>query len=33
MTRSLDRGDVTASHALREFHNGPDVPTPVTDGT
>jgi outer membrane protein assembly factor BamB len=27
------RGDVTASHKLWDFHNGPDVPTPVTDGT
>ena len=27
------RGDVTASHKLWEFNNGPDVPTPVTDGT
>ena len=27
------RGDVTTSHKLWEFHNGPDVPTPVTDGT
>lgn len=27
------RGDVTRSHKLYEFHNGPDVPTPVTDGT
>jgi outer membrane protein assembly factor BamB len=27
------RGDVTVSHKLWEFHNGPDVPTPVTDGT
>jgi outer membrane protein assembly factor BamB len=27
------RGDVTTSHKLYEFHNGPDVPTPVTDGT
>jgi outer membrane protein assembly factor BamB len=27
------RGDVTRSHKLWEFHNGPDVPTPVTDGT
>ncbi|MGQ0734478.1 MAG: outer membrane protein assembly factor BamB family protein [Acidobacteriota bacterium] len=26
------RGDVTTSK-LWEFHNGPDVPTPVTDGT
>lgn len=27
------RGDVTTSHKLYEFNNGPDVPTPVTDGT
>jgi outer membrane protein assembly factor BamB len=27
------RGDVTASHKLWQFMNGPDVPTPVTDGT
>jgi outer membrane protein assembly factor BamB len=27
------RGDVTQSHVLWEFQNGPDVPTPVTDGT
>jgi outer membrane protein assembly factor BamB len=27
------RGNVTTSHKLWEFHNGPDVPTPVTDGT
>jgi outer membrane protein assembly factor BamB len=27
------RGDVTKSHKLWEFQNGPDVPTPVTDGT
>lgn len=27
------RGDVTASHVLWRFMNGPDVPTPVTDGT
>lgn len=27
------RGDVTSSHKLWEFNNGPDVPTPVTDGT
>jgi outer membrane protein assembly factor BamB len=26
------RGDVTTSHKLWEFNNGPDVPTPVTDG-
>jgi outer membrane protein assembly factor BamB len=27
------RGDVTRSHVLWSFNNGPDVPTPVTDGT
>jgi outer membrane protein assembly factor BamB len=27
------RGDVTVSHVLWSFNNGPDVPTPVTDGT
>jgi outer membrane protein assembly factor BamB len=27
------RGDVTKSHVLWSFRNGPDVPTPVTDGT
>jgi outer membrane protein assembly factor BamB len=27
------RGDVTTSHVLWSFGNGPDVPTPVTDGT
>ena len=27
------RGDVTKSHVLWSFANGPDVPTPVTDGT
>jgi outer membrane protein assembly factor BamB len=27
------RGDVTRSHVLWSFGNGPDVPTPVTDGT
>jgi outer membrane protein assembly factor BamB len=26
------RGDVTKSHVLWSFNNGPDVPTPVTDG-
>jgi outer membrane protein assembly factor BamB len=26
-------GDVTKSHVLWSFNNGPDVPTPVTDGT
>jgi len=27
------RGDVTTSHLLWSFNNGPDVPTPVSDGT
>ncbi len=27
------RGDVTKSHLVWSFPNGPDVPTPVTDGT
>jgi outer membrane protein assembly factor BamB len=27
------RGDVTRSHVLWSFDRGPDVPTPVTDGT
>lgn len=27
------RGDVTGTHVLWTFNNGPDVPTPVTDGT
>jgi outer membrane protein assembly factor BamB len=27
------RGDVTTSHKVWQFMNGPDVPTPVTDGT
>jgi len=27
------RGDVTKSHVVWSFNNGPDVPTPVTDGT
>src|SRR5882672_4338862 len=26
-------GDVSRSHVLWSFNNGPDVPTPVTDGT
>ena len=26
------RGDVTTSHVLWSFNNGPDVPTPVSDG-
>jgi outer membrane protein assembly factor BamB len=31
--RAGGRGDVTESHLLWSFENGPDVPTPVTDGT
>jgi outer membrane protein assembly factor BamB len=31
--RAGGRGDVTRSHLLWSFNNGPDVPTPVTDGT
>src|SRR6185503_7252790 len=27
------RGDITKTHVLWSFGNGPDVPTPVTDGT
>ena len=27
------RGDVAKTHVMWEFQNGPDVPTPVTDGT
>jgi outer membrane protein assembly factor BamB len=27
------RGDVSRTHKLWEFNNGPDVPTPTTDGT
>jgi outer membrane protein assembly factor BamB len=30
--RAGGRGDVTESHRLWSFDNGPDVPTPVTDG-
>jgi len=30
--RAGGRGDVTKSHLLWSFPNGPDVPTPVTDG-
>jgi outer membrane protein assembly factor BamB len=30
--RAGGRGDVTESHRLWSFANGPDVPTPVTDG-
>jgi outer membrane protein assembly factor BamB len=31
--RSGGRGDVTRSHVVWSFNSGPDVPTPVTDGT
>jgi outer membrane protein assembly factor BamB len=31
--RAGGRGDVTESHRVWSFANGPDVPTPVTDGT
>lgn len=31
--RAGGRGDVTDSHRIWQFQNGPDVPTPVTDGT
>jgi outer membrane protein assembly factor BamB len=31
--RTGGRGDVTQSHRVWSFDNGPDVPTPVTDGT
>jgi outer membrane protein assembly factor BamB len=31
--RAGGRGDVTKSHRVWAFDNGPDVPTPVTDGT
>lgn len=31
--RTGGRGDVTTSHRVWSFDNGPDVPTPVTDGT
>jgi outer membrane protein assembly factor BamB len=30
--RAGGRGDITATHQLWTFQNGPDVPTPVTDG-
>lgn len=30
--RAGGRGDVTATHVAWTFNNGPDVPTPVTDG-
>jgi len=31
--RAGGRGDVAGSHIMWQFQNGPDVPTPVTDGT
>jgi outer membrane protein assembly factor BamB len=31
--RAGGKGDVTASHRVWSFDNGPDVPTPATDGT
>ncbi|HEX6736629.1 MAG TPA: PQQ-binding-like beta-propeller repeat protein [Vicinamibacteria bacterium] len=31
--RSGGRGDVTQSHRVFSYDNGPDVPTPVSDGT
>jgi outer membrane protein assembly factor BamB len=31
--RAGGHGDVTATHVSWRFMNGPDVPTPVTDGT
>ena len=31
--RAGGRGDVSTSHLLWSFNDGPDVPTPVTDGT
>jgi len=31
--RAGGRGDITKSHRIWAFDNGPDVPTPVTDGT
>jgi outer membrane protein assembly factor BamB len=31
--RTGGRGDVTQSHRVWSFDNGPDVPTPATDGT
>jgi outer membrane protein assembly factor BamB len=30
--RAGGRGDVTGTHRVWSFQNGPDVPTPVTDG-
>ncbi len=31
--KSGGRGDITTTHRLWSFNNGPDVPTPVSDGT
>jgi outer membrane protein assembly factor BamB len=31
--RAGGRGDISQSHQVWSFNNGPDVPTPVTDGT
>jgi outer membrane protein assembly factor BamB len=31
--RAGGRGDITSTHRLWSFDSGPDVPTPVTDGT
>jgi outer membrane protein assembly factor BamB len=31
--RAGGRGDITETHRVWTFQNGPDVPTPVTDGT
>jgi outer membrane protein assembly factor BamB len=31
--KSGGRGDITSTHRLWSFNNGPDVPTPVSDGT
>ena len=31
--KSGGRGDITTSHLIFSFDSGPDVPTPVTDGT
>ncbi len=33
VVKSGGRGDISKSHVLWSFDNGPDVPTPVTDGT
>ena len=31
--RAGGRGDITKSHLVFQFQNGPDIPTPVTNGT